>query len=169
MNRSTLTNQQLTTKQNQLGPVLRLTSGEFYTKAKTPPLLRNRGNGTYEYFGSGADAVAGDLFAGAGDVVLRSMNSGKEILRLNDKPGTTYEIVVENQPLTEAHADSVGHFSYYYRLFPKPRNEWYDFKVVDDAVFSTNTHFNHTNIVSPGSTRAPCMLVGVSKRKNSLD
>ena len=100
-------NQQLTTKQNQLGPIMRVTSGEFYTKTRTVPLLRNRGNGTFEYFGSAADEVAANLFAD-GDVVLRSAKSGKEILRLKDKPGTTYEIVVENEFMNEAQTNG-GH------------------------------------------------------------
>lgn len=155
-------NQQLSTKQNQLGLVLRLTSGDFYTKTRTQPLLRNRGNGTYEYFGSAADEIAADLSSEAGDVVLKSANSGKEILRLKDKPGTTYEIIVENQPVTEMG----GHFSYYYSLITKPRHEWYDFKVASDPDSSTNRH--HASYVSPGSTKTPCMSVGVGKRKNSL-
>jgi len=165
-------NQQLTTKQNELGPVLRVTSGEFYTKTRTPPLLRNRGNSTFKYFGSAADEIAADLFVDAGDVDLRSANSGKKILKLKNKPDTTYEIIVENQPMTEINASNMGHFKYYYRLITKPRAEWYDFKVAADNIFSTNHDFNHANImasyVSPGSTRAPCMSVGVGKRKNSL-
>lgn len=160
-------NQQLTTKQNQLGPVLRVTSGEFYTKTKTRPLLRNRGNGTFEYFGSAADDVAADLFVDSGDVVLRSANSGKEILRLKDKPSTTYEIVVENEFMTEAHAANIGHFKHYYRLISKPREEWYDFKVVDDKAFPVNHRFNH--YVSPRLDQIPCMPWGFSKRKNSLE
>lgn len=163
-------NQQLTTKQNQLGPVMRVTSGEFYTKTRTLPLLRNRGNGTFEYFGRAADEVAADLFVDAGDVVLRSANSGKEILRLKDKPGTTYEIVVENEFMPEAHAANMSHFKYYYRLITKPREQWYDFKVADD--FSALRQFNHANAmfsyVSPGSARTPCMLWGFGKRTNPL-
>ena len=160
-------NEQLTTRQHQFGPVLRVMSGEFYTKTRTPPLLRNRGHGNYEYFGSAADEIAADL-SDAGDVVLRSANSGKEILRLNDKPGTTYEIVVENQPVTDVHA-SGGHFSYYYRLITKPRQEWYDFKVTDDAIISINHHANsRVNYAALGSARFPCMPAGVGKRTNSL-
>ena len=157
-------NQQLTTKQNQLGPIMRVNSGEFYTRTRTVPLLRNRGNGTFEYFGRAADEVAADLFVGAGDIVLRSTNSGKEILRLKDKPGTTYEIVVENEYMTEAHEANTSHFRYYYRLITKPRDEWYDFKVADDT-FSAHRQFNHA---SPGSNRTPCTMWGLGRRKNSL-
>ena len=157
-------NQQLATKQNQLGPIMRVTSGEFYTKTRTAPLLRNRGNGTFEYFGSAADEVAANLLAD-GDVVLRSANSGKEILRLKDKPGTTYEIVVENEFMPEAQTNA-GHFSYYYRLINKPRDEWYDFKAADDTVVSAHQHFNHA--FTPGSTRIPCMPLGFGKRQDSL-
>ena len=161
-------NQQLSTKQNQLGPVMRVTSGEFYTKTRTHPLLRNKGNGTFEYFGRAADEIAADLFVGAGEVVLKSANSGKEILRLKDKPGTTYEIVIENEYTPTAHtADS--HFGYYYRLITKPRDEWYDFKVADDTAVSTQRHFNHAiTMVPPGTSKAPCMVWGLGKRTDSL-
>ena len=136
-------NQQLTTKQNQLGPILRVSSGEFYTKTRTRPLLRNKGDGTFEYFGRAADEIAGDLFVDAGDVVLRSANSGKEILRLKDVPGTTYEIVIENEFITEEHGRSTGHSDYYYRLISKPRQQWYDFKMADQTGSSANRHLNH--------------------------
>jgi len=64
-------NQRLTTKQNQLGPVVRVSSGEFYTKTRTLPLMRNRGDGTFEYFGKAADEIAVDLSVNAGDIYLR--------------------------------------------------------------------------------------------------
>ena len=164
-------NQRLTTKQNQLGPVMRVTSGELYTRTRTLPLLRNKGDGTFEYFGSAADEIAADLFVETGDGVLRSANSGKEILRLKDKPGTTYEVIVENEYLTEAHAQAMTHFKYYYGLISKPRAEWYDFKVADDTVFSAHQHFNHamSSYVAPGSTKTPCMPWGFGKRKDSLE
>ncbi len=160
-------NQELTTKQNQLGPVMRVTNGEFYTKTRTLPLLRNRGNGTFEYFGRAADEIAAGLFVGEGDVVLRSVNSGKEILRLKDKPGTTYEVVVENEYMEEEHTANASHFKYYYRLITKPQEQWYDFKVADDEVFSTHRH-HASSYVAPGTTKTPCMLWGFGKRTNPL-
>ena len=161
-------NQQLTTKQDQLGPVMRVTSGEFYTKTRTLPLLRNKGNGTFEYFGRAADEIAADFFVD-GDVVLRSANTGKEILRLKDKPGASYEILIENEYVPETHAANAGHFGYYYRLITKPRDQWYDFKVADD-ITSAHRHFNHAiaGYISPGTSRTPCMAWGLGKRTNSL-
>jgi hypothetical protein len=154
-------NQELITKQNQLGPILLVTGGEFYTRTRTRPLLRNKGNGTFEYFGSAADEIAADLLVDAGDdVVLRSANSGKEILRLKDVPGTTYEIVVENQFIGDAHARSAGHFEYYYRLITKPRDEWYDFKVVRQTGSSLNNHY--------AGPEAACFPWWIFKRTNSL-
>ena len=153
-------NQELITKPNQLGPVLRVSSGEFYTKTRTRPLLRNKGNGTFEYFGSAAEEIAADLFIDAGDVVLRSANSGKEILRLKDVPGTSYEIVVENEFLTDAHSRSAGHFENYYRLISKPREEWYDFKVIRQTVSSANNHY--------AGPEAACFPWWIFKRKSSL-
>jgi Icc-related predicted phosphoesterase len=151
---------------------MRVTNAEFYTRTRTLPLLRNRGNGTFEYFGRAADEIAADLFVAAGDLVLRSVKSGKEIFRLKDKADTTYEILVENEYLPEAHTESSSHFKYYYRLITKPPAQWYDFKVADDTVFSGNRHFNHavirSNFIAPGSTKTPCMMWGLGKRKDSL-
>jgi len=79
-------NQQVTIKENQLGPILRMTSGEFYTKARSRPLMRRQGDGTFQHFGSVAEEIAADFAITGGDVVLRSAKSGKEILRLPAKP-----------------------------------------------------------------------------------
>jgi len=154
--------QELTTKQNQLGPILRVSSGEFYTRTRTRPLLRNKGNGTFEYFGSAADEIAADLFV-EGDVVLRSANSGKEILRLRNTPGSSYEIVVENEFIADAHDRGAGHFEYYYRLITKPQDEWYDFKVARQTSASANSHFNHY-----AGPEAACFPWWIFKRTNSL-
>jgi hypothetical protein len=122
-------------------------------------MLRNKGNGAFEYFGSAADEIAADLFVDSGDVVLRSANSGKEILRLKDVPGTTYEIVVENQFIGDAHVRSAGHFEYYYRLITKPRDEWYDFKMAR-PVASANNHY--------AGPEAACFPWWIFKRTSSL-
>lgn len=171
-------NQQLATKTNQLGPVFRVTSGEFYTKSKTPPLMRNQGDGTFQYFGSAADEIAAGAFLKSGDVVLRSEKSGKEILRLKEKPDTTYEIVIENEPLAhlEHAASTLTHFQYYYRLIAKPKAEWYEFKLASDSVSSSTADSGRERFMFasylipaiPGTDRAPCMPAGVSKRKKSL-
>ncbi|HWN10934.1 MAG TPA: hypothetical protein VNO50_16980 [Pyrinomonadaceae bacterium] len=171
-------NQQLATKTDQLSPVFRVTSGEFYTKSKTRPLMRNQGDGTFQYFGSAADEIAADAFLNSGDVVLRSGKSGKEILRLKQKPNTTYEIIIENEPLAhlEHVASTFTHFQYYYRLIAKPKAEWYEFKLASDAVSSATADSGRERFmvasylipVSPGTDRIPCMPAGVGRRKKSL-
>ena len=172
-------NQLLTTEANQIGPVVRITSGEFYTKTKTAPLMRNKGNGTFQYFGSAANEIAADAFIETGVIVLRSKESGREILRLNEKPNTSYKIVIENEPVAEgpdAHlAASSTHFHYYYRLITKPKAEWYDFRL-DDAVGFTPTsdveraRFAFASYLHPvfPRDRIPCMPAGVGQRKRSL-
>jgi hypothetical protein len=156
-------NQQVMIKENQLGPILRMTSGEFYTKGKSRPMMRRQGDGTYQYFGSVADEIAADFHLVRGDVVLRSAKSGKEILRLPRKPDTSYEIILENQPVTEGHmasmASSSDHFQYYYQVIAKPKTEWFEFKFAGDA--------NHVSS-PPGSPDIPCQPTGMGKRKKSL-
>jgi hypothetical protein len=160
-------NQQVMIKENQLGPILRMTSGEFYTRAKSRPTMRRQGDGTYQYFGSVAEEIAADFHIVRGDVVLRSAKSGKEILRLARRPGTTYEIILENQPETVGHmasmASSSDHFQYYYQVIAKPKTEWFEFKLAGDS-----NQFSHVSS-PPGTPTIPCQPTGLGKRKQSLN
>ena len=167
-------NEQVTIKENQLGPILNMTSGEFYTRAKSHPLMRRQGDGTFHHFGSVAEEIAADFFNIGGDVVLRSAKSGKEILRLPKKPDTSYEIILENQPVTEGHmasmASSSHHFQYYYNVIAKPKSEWFEFKFAaskDTAAKDSNLfrliQANHAS-PPPGSPEIPCQPIVLGKR-----
>lgn len=171
-------NEQVTIKENQLGPIVRLTSGEFYTKVRSHPTMRKQGDGTFQYFGSIADEIAADFHVTGGDVVLRSAKSGKEILRLAKKPATTYEIILENQPVTEGHMASMAsdpdHFQYYYQVIAKPKTEWYGFKFAAPGVTAAGDS-NEFRVISashvsppPGTPSIPCQPAGMGKRKKSL-
>ncbi len=167
-------NQQVAIKENQLGPILRMTSGEFYTKGKSRPVMRRQGDGTFQLFGSIAEEIAADFVTG-GDVVLRSGKSGKEILRLPRKPASTYEIVLENLPETDGHmasmASSSDHFQYYYQVIDKPKTEWFEFKIADRGVTAALSDSNQFRVI-PASYMSPppapdpalCGLVGLLKR-----
>jgi len=161
-------NQQVKINENQLGPILRTTSGEFYTKGKSRPVMRRQGDGTFQLFGSIAEEIAADFVTG-GDVVLRSAKSGREILRLPRKQGSTYEIVFENVPETGGHMASMAsdHFQYYYQVIAKPRTEWFEFKIADRGV-SAASESNTFRIISASYEPAPdpalCGLVGLLKR-----
>ena len=131
-----------------------------------------------QHFGSVAEEIAADFFNIGGDVVLRSAKSGKEILRLPRKPDTTYEIILENQPVTEGHmasmASSSDHFQYYYNVIAKPKSEWFEFKIAA----SKDTAANDSNLFRviparhvsppPGSPDIPCQPTVMGKRKKSL-
>jgi hypothetical protein len=171
-------NEQLMINEKQLGPIVRMTSGEFYTKAKSDPLMRKQGDGTFQYFGSVAEEIAADFRIIEGDVVLRSAKSGKEILRLPRKPATSYEIILENQPVTEGHmahiASSSDHFQYYYQVIAKPKTEWFEFKFAAPGVTAANDS-NQFRVISashvsppPGTPTIPCQPTGLGKRKKSL-
>ena len=166
-------NEQVKIKENQLGPIVRVTSGEFYTKDKSRPVLRRQGDGTFQLFGSIAEEIAAD-YVTRGDVVLRSVKSGKEILRLPAKPATTYEIILENQPVTDGHmasmASSSDHFQYYYQVIAKPKTEWFEFKIADPTVGAASDS-NQFRVIAasyvsppPAPDPATCGLLGLLKR-----
>jgi len=173
-------NEQVTIKENQLGPILHMTSGEFYTRARSRPMVRRQGDGTYQHFGSVAEEIAADFFNIGGDVVLRSAKSGKEIVRLPRKPDTTYEIILENQPVTEGHMASMAsnqdHFQYYYNVITKPKSEWFEFKIAASKDIAANDS-NQFRVIparhvspfpAPGTPDVPCQPTVMSKRKKSI-
>jgi hypothetical protein len=121
----------LAINRQHMGVEVKFSAGEFYTKTTTRPLQRKLGGNTFEYFGRVAQEIATDVFLEEGDFVLTSQATGKEILRLQQKPDTTYELVFENAPPPTQHlAMQANHFHYYYGLFPMPKSQWYEFRVV---------------------------------------
>jgi len=149
----------------QLGVELKFSSGEFYTKTTTLPLQRRIGARSFEYFGRVAQEIATDVFLEDGDFVLTSQASGAEILRLKQKPDTVYEVVFENAPPPMQHAAMrANHFQYYYRLFPMPKPQWYEFRVVPSALARTGLKEGNLNLVEfahpAGSDEAPCSGMG---------
>ena len=148
---------------DQLGIVLRLSSGKFYTNKRTPPLMRKKGNSAFEYFGWAAQEVATDVFLGEGDMVLKSEKAGTELLRLKQKPDSTYEIIIENAPIPQEHMiSSANHFQYYYQLLGIPKDEWYDFKPLIRAMTSRSTDSLRTNLVRANYVKTdeiPCMPI----------
>lgn len=150
----------LTVANNQLAVVLRVNGGEFYTKTTTLPLVRRKGDGTFYYFGRAAQEIATDVFLQDGDMVLRSETSGTEILRLKNRPDTTYEMAIKNLPLPhEDMATNSNHFGNYYRVFPMPRSEWYEFRV-DGLQKQLASQFSRVAFTSPNTYEAPCMGAG---------
>ena len=153
----------LATDRQHLGVEVKFSAGEFYTKTTTRPLQRKQGGNTFEYFGRVAQEIATDVFLEEGDFVLTSQATGKEILRLQQKPDTTYELVFENAPPPTQHLAMRGnHFQYYYGLFPLPKSQWYEFRVVPRGL--SQTGLNERNLVEfahpPASDESPCSAVG---------
>ena len=155
----------LATDQQQMGFAVKFSNGEFYTKTTTLPLQRKMGGKTFEFFGRVAQEIAADFFLDDGDFVLTSQASGAELFRLKQKPDTTYELIFENAPPPTHHsAMRANHFQYYYRLFPMPKSQWYEFRVAPQALAQTdltgkNLHF--AKFAHPPLTdEAPCMGSG---------
>jgi hypothetical protein len=152
----------LAINQQHMGVEVKFSSGEFYTKTTTRPLQRKLGGNTFEYFGRVAQEIATDVFLEDGDFVLTSQASGAEILRLKQKPDTTYELVFENNPSPMQHpAMGANHFQYYYGLFPLPKSQWYEFRVLPPAL--SQTKGRNLNLLEfahpPRSDEIPCMPV----------
>jgi hypothetical protein len=151
----------LATNQQHMAVEVKFSSGEFYTKTTTSPLQRRMGGNTFEYFGRVAQEIATDVFLEDGDFVLTSQATGKEILRLQEKPDTTYELVFENAPPPTHHVPmGANHFQYYYGFFPMPKSQWYELRVVPSAFAQTDLRSRNLNLVefahAPSSNDSPC-------------
>ena len=139
-------------------------SGEFYTNKRTPVLTRKKGDSAFQNFGRAAQEIATNVSLDDGDMVLRSEKTGTEILRLKQKPETTYEVVIENAFIGHQHMTlSVNHFQYYYQLLAVPRAEWFEFRPASrttslTAVDSPRASFALTNYIL--TDEAPCMPAG---------
>jgi hypothetical protein len=151
----------LATNRQHMAVEVKFSSGEFYTKTTTSPLQRRMGGNTFEYFGRVAQEIATDVFLEDGDFVLTSQATGKEILRLQEKPDTTYELVFENAPPPTHHVPmGANHFQYYYGFFPMPKSQWYELRVVPSAFAQTDLRSRNLNLVefahAPSSNDSPC-------------
>jgi hypothetical protein len=151
--------------QHHMGVEVKFSNGEFYTKSTTRPLQRKVGAKAFEYFGRVAQEIATDVFLEDGDFVLTSQVSGTEILRLKQKPDTTYELVFDNNPPPMQHpAMGPNHFQYYYGFFPMPKSQWYEFRVVSPALAQTGLKGRNLYLVEfadpPRSDEIPCLPVG---------
>jgi hypothetical protein len=153
----------LQTDRDQLGIVLRVASGEFYTNKRTPPLMRKNASSAFENFGPASQEVATDASLKTGDLVLRSEKTGAEILRLKDKPDTGYEVIIDNAFVPHTHmTPSADHFQYYYQLFGIPKTEWYEFKPGNRTIISRSTDSLGVRLVRANyvnTDEAPCMPV----------
>jgi hypothetical protein len=152
---------QLPVKSDQLSLVLRMTGGEFYSKKRTLPLMRKEGDGKFHYFGRVTDELATDINLADGDLVLRS-REGTEILRLKQKPSTTYEVVIENAFVGEHRmASSLNHFQYYYGVLEEPPTARYEFRAVNGSDFA-KARFElakYANGRIPKTDEIPCMPI----------
>jgi hypothetical protein len=159
----------LAVDRRQMGVEVKFSSGEFYTKTTTLPLQRKVGSKTFEYFGRIAQEIATDVFLEDGDFVLTSQASGREILRLQQEPDTTYELVFENAPPPTQHVPmGANHFQYYYGFFPMPKSQWYEFRVVRPGLAQIDLNGRNLNLVEfahpPSNNEAPCGGVGYGGR-----
>lgn len=120
-------------------PVLRISSGEFYTSALSDVLKRTPGNGKPEEFGRIAVDTACDVISEGGDVILIDKASDDVLFTFKAELATTYEIV--NTPPDSATSPPAGHhhgggltaaqkdhFQNYYRLFKDPKIERFVFE-----------------------------------------
>jgi len=123
--------------------------------------MRKQGDGKFQYFGRVTDELATNINLADGDLVLRS-GEGTEILRLKQKSGTTYEVVIENAFVGDhAMASSFNHFHYYYDLLAEPPTERYEFRASNGSDFA-KAKFAPAKYAypgTPGTDEIPCMPI----------
>lgn len=148
----------LSLRPNQFAKVIRIPAAAFYTNKLTAPLMRKSGDGKFEYFGRAADELATDIPLSQEGVVLRAAD-GAEIFRLQPKPDTTYQVVIENVFVGSGMVSGLDHFPYYYGLFAEPLSVKYEFSLAGTEIVGTQSPMIRTVSFAPGTDRAPCMPV----------
>lgn len=118
-------NEDLTTRLNtgQLLPVVKIFNGSFYTRLKTPPLLRSQGANAAEEFGCIAAVTGCDIVLNGNNARLIEEGSDRVLFTFTNEPDTIYEFAntppdIEPHP-GHHHEDPVpaDHFQLYYELF----------------------------------------------------
>jgi len=148
-------------KSDQASLVMRITGGEFYTKKRTLPLMRKQGDGKFQYFGRVTDELATNINLADGDFVLRS-GEGTEMLRLKQKLGSTFEVVIENTFVGDHRmAASLNHFHYYYDLLTEPPAERYEFRAINGSDFAKARFAlaKYADARAPLTDESPCMPI----------
>lgn len=98
---------------SDLKHVVRVSSGEFYTKLKSKLLTRREVNGTASNFGSVAGVTACDIAVNGGGAKLIGNDPNKPIFEFESKADVRYEFS-NSPPDTAGPAD---HFPHYYAIF----------------------------------------------------
>lgn len=152
---------------NLLTPVVKIFNGDFYTRLKTPVLLRTKGNSAAEEFGSIAGVTGCDIqLEGVGARLIED-GSDREIFDFKNEPNTIYEFANTPPDIVPqgAHEHEHGgngvpndHFQLYYRLFFNQDSvEKFGFKQLDPG-----------SLGPPAPSPALCGLIEFGKRTTPL-
>src|SRR5262249_9228670 len=100
----------------KLPHIIRVTSGELYTRLKSQPLDRIKNQDPAALFGPIAGVIGCDIKVNTGDVKLLPDGSANPIFTFRNEPDVIYEIA--NSPADTA-ATTMDHFHHYYDLFSR--------------------------------------------------
>ena len=162
---------------NKLMPVLHVPHGEFYTRLKSPLLLRKEGPGEFEPFGCVAAVTGCDIPFDGGGAELK-VAGGSTLFTFKNEPNTIYEITntppdvvpppeqdgrhvggphTEATPATQRKTEGKDsppdHFQHYYDLFPVIPSPRFEFQPANPT---------------PGPDPALCGKGMLGKRTNPL-
>jgi len=100
----------------KLPHIIRVGSGELYTRLRSQPLDRVRNNDPAVLFGPIAGVIGCDIRVNAGDVKLLPDGSANPIFTFRNEPDVIYEIA--NSP-ADTETTTTDHFPHYYELFSR--------------------------------------------------
>lgn len=110
---------------DELPHVLQISSGEFYTRLKSPVLTRSENGGAPTDFGAVAGVMGCNIQVNSGGARLIGENEEDVIFEFSSDPNVMYEIA--NSP-ADTEADPVDHFPHYYEIFKNQPEKKFGFE-----------------------------------------
>ncbi|HEX2269768.1 MAG TPA: hypothetical protein VHH35_09545 [Pyrinomonadaceae bacterium] len=135
--------------------IVRVTSGEFYTRLKSPLLRRKENNGTPVDFGAIAGVIGLDINVHSGGAKLTGATPNDVIFQFSSDPNVMYEFSNSPADIVTAPAD---HFPHYYEIFRTQPGQKFGF------VRKPPGHGN-----APGPNPALCGKVFLGEFSGSLE
>jgi hypothetical protein len=136
-----------------LSPVIHIPNGVFYTRLKSPSLLRARGSDPESEFGAVAAAIACDIKLSGDFAKLKVADNGIQVFKFEaDTTGNTLYDFANTPPDTHIFNPAEEHFLHYYDMFTTRVPEF---------------HFREPN-PQPAPRPALCGATGLGQFPNSL-
>jgi hypothetical protein len=109
----------------ELRHVIEITSGEFYTRLKSPVLARTENGGAPQDFGAIAGVTGLEIKVNSGGARLIGENEDDVIFEFSADPNVVYEIA--NSP-SDVAVELEDHFPHYYEIFQQQPRQKFGFE-----------------------------------------